>query len=540
MKALTIRWRLALWYAAAMVVVLSLFCLLLLVLARQQSLSRLDAALREELRELVLEMRMARTTEEFENHVQTRFFQHDAYDFQITSEQGSILFASSRISTTLSRALATAKAGSSTEFFDIEIGGVPSIRAAGTRVEVPMGVYSAHALTSLAPLDADTKTLQLLMIGMLPLSLALALAGGYFLAARALAPVEQIVRVAETITISNLGQRIEIANSSDELGRLAATLNSLIARLQSAVEEIQRFTADASHELRTPLAVLRSEAEFALRMRRSPQEYQQTLTTVVEEATRLGHLADQLLNLSRHDAGLTDGHRERIRMDLMLKSVVEQARPLSIEREISLDTTAISPCEVIGDPLALSQAVFNVIDNAIKYTPPGGTVSVECETHDSFVGLRISDTGIGIAGEHLSRVFERFYRVDPSRQSSTGGIGLGLAITQAAIRRDGGDIQIESEKGVGTTLTIRLPGSKLDLENPGSSSLSIRCNVHDRTGGSQSPDGESINAENESGEANSLPGRNRNGCTGGEWLPAGQVVEHEVGNESREDVASGR
>lgn len=462
MKHLSIRWRLTLWYAGALAIVLTTFCLILLFLTRQQLMARTDAALREELRELALEVQLAADRGELKKHVDVRFFRHDVYDFLIVNEQGEIVFASSGISPGHVTVLVPLTASDTIEIFDRQIPGGAMIRVAGKSASGPLGNVTAMALTSLSPLHADMLTLQLLMIVLLPLSVVLALSGGYFLAARALAPVDQIARVAETITISNLHQRIEVVNSQDELGRLAGTLNSLIARLERAVDEIQRFTADASHELRTPLAVLRAEAESALRMRRAPEEYERTLTTVVEEATRLGRLADQLLNLSRHDAGIIDCRRDPVRLDALLLDVVEQMRPMADDRGIVLNEAGISLAEIRGDDLLLGQALFNVIENAIKYTPRGGHVSVQCETLGENALLRVSDTGIGIPREHLGRVFDRFYRVDPFRHCGTGGAGLGLAITRSTIQMHGGEIEIQSDVGLGTTLIIRLPGVASD------------------------------------------------------------------------------
>ncbi|MES2792270.1 MAG: ATP-binding protein [Planctomycetota bacterium] len=464
MKRLSIRWRLTLWYAGSLAVVLTAFCISLLLLTRQQLLARTDAALREELKELVLEVRLAHTSLEFTEHLYARFFQHDIYDFLITDRQGKILFASSGLTPPQAAALVPSNPLSTSEFFNREPSDNLMLRVAGTTVTAPQGTVSAQAMTSLAPLQTEMLTLQLLMSVLLPLGLVLALAGGYFLAARALAPVEQITSVAATITISNLHQRIAITNADDELGHLAATLNSLIARLERAVDEIQRFTADASHELRTPLAVLRSEAESALRMRRSPVEYEQTLTTVVEEATRLGHLADQLLNLSRHDAGITELRREPIHLGALLLDVADQLRPIATEKNITLDTSAVTHCEALGDDLLLGRALFNVIENAIKYTPHSGNVTLHSALRGNTAVLQIQDTGIGIPQEHLLHVFDRFYRVDPSRNATTGGTGLGLAIARSAIQLHGGEITIASEIGVGTTLTIELPGTTAPSE----------------------------------------------------------------------------
>lgn len=465
MKHLSIRWRLTLWYAAALGVILTGVFLILLVLSRQQLLARTDAALREELQELGLEVRLAKTAQELEEHLQARFFQHDIYDFLVSDEHATVLFASSGLTAAHATSLIPKDLSGSWQFKTQSLIKENFYRVASTAVDGPRGRVVVQAVTPMKPLYDEMHTLQMLMIVLLPLGVAFALIGGYFLAARALAPVEQIVQVAAGITISDLDRRIEVTNPHDELGHLATTLNSLIARLERAVDEIQRFTADASHELRTPLAVLRSEAESALRKRRTPEEYEQTLSIVVEEATRLGCLADQLLSLSRHDAGVTECRQESVRVDALLLDVVEQLRPVAEARGVELEASAIESYEMVGDDIRLSQAFFNVLDNAIKYTAKNGLVDIRCRVRNWSAVIDIHDTGIGIPSEHLGRVFDRFYRVDSSRHSQSGGAGLGLAIARTAILAHQGEISIQSEPGVGTTVTIRLPEASTRIEN---------------------------------------------------------------------------
>ncbi len=464
MKHLSIRWRLTLWYAAAFAVILTGFCVILLLLTRQQLLARTDAALREELQELALEVRLAKSARELDEPLRARFFQHDIYDFVVSDEHGTALFASSGLTASQATSLIPKDATDTWQFATQNLFREEFYRVARTAIEGPQGRVVVQAITPMKPLYDDMQTLQLLMVVLLPLGIAFAVLGGYFLAARALAPVEQIVQVAAEITISNLDRRIEVSNPHDELGHLATTLNSLIARLERAVDEIQRFTADASHELRTPLAVLRSEAELALRKRRTPEEYEQTLTVVIDEATRLGCLADQLLSLSRHDAGVTECRQESVRIDALLLDVVEQLRPLAEARGVVLESTGIESCEMVGDDVRLSQAFYNVVDNAIKYTEYGGSVDVECRVHKWSAVIVVRDTGIGIPPEHRVRVFDRFYRVDTSRHSQTGGAGLGLAISHTSVLAHQGQIDIQSELGVGTTVTIRLAGVSTGTE----------------------------------------------------------------------------
>ncbi len=480
MKHFSIRWRLTLWYAVAFGTLLTAFCLILLVLTRQQLLARTDSQLREELRELAREIELARSPREVSDQLQARYFQHDIYDFVVTDTSGLPLFVSSRVTSTQAKKLLPESKGALAEVgnggwihADKTLGATPH-RVATTVVNGPQGRLTVQSLTSLAPLHAELQTLQLLMLTLLPVGILFALAGGYFLAARALAPVDQIARVAAGITISALDQRVEVSNPHDELGRLALTINSLIGRLERAVAEIQRFTADASHELRTPLAILRSEAECALRKSRTVQEYERTLTVVVDEATRLGRLADQLLTLSRADAGASPVPRESVRLDALLLDVAETFVPLVARQQVRLECDHLTPCEILGDDIRLSQAFSNVIENALKFTRPGGIVSVQLHLHNELATISIADTGIGIAAAHLSHVFDRFYRIDTSRHSQSGGTGLGLSIARSAVTEHQGTITMESEPDVGTTVTICLPAGR-----PAAESEALVPDVHE-------------------------------------------------------------
>ncbi len=461
MTKLSIRWRLTLWYGATLALALGGFCVLVLLLARHQLLAHTDAALREELQELVLEVQMARNMPELESELQRRFFQHDIYDFRVLDAAGRVVFASTGLKNVSEKMPPQKSASASTLRYETHpLGRQGDYRIASTPAQSPLGPFTVQAMTSLTPYYAEIQTLETIVLILLPLVLVAASAGGYLLAGRALAPVKQIANVANSITIDRLDRRIEIANPDDEIGRLAATLNSLIARLQRAVNEIQRFTADASHELRTPLAALLSEAESALRSPRSHEDYKQTLAVVVEEATRLGRLADQLLNLSRQDAGILQYAQGSVRLDALLWDVADQLRPLAEKQNLRMECGEMQSCELQGDDIRLSQAFFNVLENAVKYTPAGGHIEVRCRISQGSAQIEIQDDGIGIPAEKLPHVFDRFYRVDPSRSGKVGGAGLGLSIARAAIMAHSGDIQVQSQSGAGTTVTIQLPGAE--------------------------------------------------------------------------------
>ncbi|MBI1246639.1 HAMP domain-containing protein [bacterium] len=455
MLKLPIRWRLTFWYAAALSLILLVFCGLLLPLSYHQLLARLDSQLHEELQEIFLESQIARTPEELNFSLQARFRQHETFDFIVYEPSQAVIFASSNVTREVIDELSSTPSNQSSETYGtFRVMEDRYYRVSSRTADGPNGKLIVRVLTPLDPVIADIQTLLALMAALLPLGLVLALLGGYFLAVRALAPVQHIVGVADSITISQLDRRIEVTNPHDELGHLAGTLNRLIARLEVAVDEIRRFTADASHELRTPLAILRSEAEFALRKSRTAEEYESTLRVVVDEATRLGTLADQLLTLSRQDAGLDAMRFEPVEIDPVILDVVESLTSLGESRGVHLKANCGSHAVVSGNDIRLSQVFFNILENAIKYSASGTMVEVESANVGDQVQVVIRDHGPGIPAEHLSHVFERFYRVDPSRNRAVGGSGLGLSIAKSIVSAHGGVIQIKSEIGEGTEVTI--------------------------------------------------------------------------------------
>jgi heavy metal sensor kinase len=248
-----------------------------------------------------------------------------------------------------------------------------------------------------------------------------------------------------------------VANAHDELGRLTQTVNAMIARLERSFTEIRRFTADASHELRTPLTVIRTEAEVALAKPLDPADYRNLLGSILEECDRLARLTDQLLTLAREDAGPARAPAEPLDLCAVVGGVVEDLRPLAEARGLQLRAEQNGPVLTHGDALRLRQVFLNVVDNAIKYTPPGGEVAVRIDRRDREAVVTVRDNGAGIPPEHLPRVFDRFYRVDKARSKAEGGTGLGLSITQSIVAAHGGRVELTSSPGQGTTCTVRLP-----------------------------------------------------------------------------------
>jgi heavy metal sensor kinase len=469
-KYLSIRWQMTLWYGISLAVILFGFCLLLFLLMRQQVFSRVDANLHEEVKEIVVEIDLSDSALTFRTAAEARFSDHSFYKFLVTDQQGKVVFASLDPSLLNEFQNVAAMKAPSLEFTTRKLSSKGPYRIAHSVASSQFGELNVRVMVSLKPIYADLYSLQWMMACMLPLGVLLALAIGQVLAGQALAPVQRVVDIANSINISCLDRRVEVINSHDEIGKLAAALNSLISRLEQAVIEIRRFTADASHEIRTPIAVLRAEAESTLRAFRTPEEYERVLHSVVEQTTRLGKLTDQLLNLSRYDAGIIPVACEPVQIDALLQDVADHLLPLAATSGITLTCEIQLPCEVLGDDIRISQAFFNVIENAIKYTPQNGAVKIHLSVINHAAVIEVKDSGIGIPLEDLPHIFERFYRVDPSRQSVDGGMGLGLSIAKAAIEAHQGTITLQSQSGKGTTVTIALPAGTegpVNIQIPG-------------------------------------------------------------------------
>ena len=240
------------------------------------------------------------------------------------------------------------------------------------------------------------------------------------------------------------------------LGRLARTFDEMIARLDEAFRRQREFTADASHELRTPLTIIKGQIDVSLQREREPEVYRQVLSTVNEEVNRLIRLAGSLLTLTRADAGQIPLTLEPVSVSDLVAGTLEQVRPLASQREIELQLLADTDVTIRADEDLLLQLLLNLLDNAIKYTPAGGQVTAGWSLDGDQVALWVRDTGPGIPEEHLSHLFDRFYRVDKSRSRAEGGVGLGLAISRWIAEAHAGSLSVESEQGAGSTFTVRL------------------------------------------------------------------------------------
>ena len=291
-----------------------------------------------------------------------------------------------------------------------------------------------------------------------PLLLLLASVGGYWLSRRALAPVDQTTWEARSISAQNLSSRLVVPQTRDELQRLSETLNGMLERLERVFRRVTQFTADASHELRTPVALMRTRAEIALRRSRSEQEYGETLRQILQDLERTSSLIENLMLLARADSGAAA--LERTRMDLAeaLGESCREAKALADKKQIDLRTELPeAPIWVEGHASSLRRLFLILLDNAVKYTPPQGRVTVSLKISDECAIAEIHDTGIGIAAEDLPHIFERFFRADRARSRETGGTGLGLAIGRWIAEAHGGTLGAASSPGEGSVFQVRIP-----------------------------------------------------------------------------------
>lgn len=463
---MNIRLRMTFWYGTVLAAVLATFGVSVYLMMRHQLRARTDAGLAQALVEIMEEVEEARNEARLKERLQRRFVARESYDFQVINVDGRVVFRSDRLS---AETLPVPPIPSSLKRLDFETVPLGSrtvespflgrVRVASELVPGPESTVVVQAAASLASDDHELSELLLVLLLAGPLALAFALGGGYLLARKALAPVDRMARTADEITAARLDRRLTVANPDDELGRLARTLNDMIGRLESSFEEIRRFTADAAHELRTPLTVLRTEAEVALRHPREPEQYRQVIETMLEEVERLTRLSEQLLFLCREDAGLAPRIQNPVRLDRVVNDACDHMRVVAEARGVALRLAPLEPWTVVGDGDQLRRLLFNLLDNAIKFTPAGGTVSVWGGRVDERYRIVVSDTGIGIAAEHIPNIFKRFYRADPARGQEASGTGLGLAISRSIADAFGAELRVESTPGEGTEVSLIVAGT---------------------------------------------------------------------------------
>ncbi len=321
----------------------------------------------------------------------------------------------------------------------------------------PMRVVAGASTRRVGVIPPEQWTI---MLGVAPLLIGVSVWLAWMIAGNALRPVDRVIDEVEAITDGrSLHRRLNVEARGDELDRLAATLNEMIARLETSFSALRRFTADASHELKTPLTVMRADVERAMQVPAGSGDQLVALEEALAESARMADLVDSLLTLARADEGRFEVHREPLQLEPLVRDVAETAHILGESQGIEITLPVMEDAMVMGDRARLRQLLLNLITNAIKYTPAGGSVEIALSRRIDGVSVSVRDTGIGIAAADLPFVFERFWRADRarSRASERGGFGLGLAIAKWIAQAHGGTLSVTSRLGRGSTFTVLLP-----------------------------------------------------------------------------------
>ncbi|MBE2266662.1 MAG: HAMP domain-containing protein [Anaerolinea sp.] len=450
----TLRTRLTLWYVALLAVTVLGFCLYLQFELELSLANQVDASLQVAASQLLVDVDdsvdppMLRPMSEsaVNQLMQSRFA------MRLVNESGEVV---AEVGVFPQGVTVTPNASG---FETVNVEGT-TWRIFSQRVETETQRFDAwlHMAQSLNLVyDTRRSVFNIILIGV-PIVLIVAGLGGTFMATRALRPVDAITRTVQAINATDMTQRIPLPESADEIGRLTATLNSMLDRLQSGFEKERRFTADASHELRTPLTAIKGQIGVTLSRERSPAEYETTLHQIQLETDRLIRLANDLLFLTRLDGAPVYAVPEHIDLSDLLGAAVDQICVIAAEKRITVTTDTPDSLPMMGFTDHLIRLFLNLLDNAVKYTPVGGSIRVSAlVTSSTEVQIVIHDSGKGIPAEHLPHVFERFYRAEADRKYS-GGAGLGLAIAHQIVLEHSGRIHVESAVDSGTRMVVCLP-----------------------------------------------------------------------------------
>ncbi len=310
--------------------------------------------------------------------------------------------------------------------------------------------------TSLEDFDETMKKLLIIMLISIPTSISATIAVGYFMAKKALKPVDQIRKAAVKISSSNLDERIDVSGRRDELGRLAETFNAMINRLKDAFQRINQFSIDVSHELKTPLTILKGETEVALRKERGNEDYKKLLMSHLEEVDRMTRIIDDLLLLSKADTKEITMNIEDISLRDLIVDVCMDMKMFADNKGTELHVKELEDVRIKGDELKLRRMLWNIVENGIKYTQNGGKVEVSSYVNDGYAWIDVKDNGVGISQNDIQYIFDRFYRADRSRRRESGS-GLGLSISKWIAEAHKGSIDVKSQPAEGSLFSIKLP-----------------------------------------------------------------------------------
>ncbi len=457
----SIRVRLTSWYLAMLAIGLAVFGIGSWFAMRASAFHTIDEELEDRISgvEKFMQIQIASLSP---IEIRDEFREHSVLGpggdlFQVCNEKGEWLYRSAVLENSQVAIRRPDQLGSEPVFEDLTVQNTP-VRFATRRVVVNHQPYTIQVAAPMHEFYEALHRFRIILWLALPPLLIAAGIGGYWISRRALRPVDRITEAAESISIRNLADRLEVPKTADELQRLSATLNRMLARLNSSVQRMSQFTADASHELRAPVSLIRTTAELAVRAGRTNEEYHEDMVQILAEAERTSRLIDSLLLLARADAGEEGLQRELTDVSVSLREAIDQGRRLAAEHGIEM-TAALGPAPVVvvGDAEALRRLFLILIDNAVKYNPRGGCVQIDLVAQNGDAVCTVSDSGIGISKDDQDHIFDRFWRADKVRSRGMGGAGLGLSIARWIAERHDGTIGVTSQPGKGSTFSVRIP-----------------------------------------------------------------------------------
>jgi heavy metal sensor kinase len=461
---MNIRLRLTLWYTAIFSIILVIFSMVVYVGLTRSLLNTIDTHLQREVSEILGNLEFEDEAGEYD--IELGYVPEEGIYWRLFDEQGRVLvdpgyFEDAEYTAQLTNldyaTLENAKLADDTPIRLLTTPFVIQRQGSGL---LQVAESTGHIQ------DVQQQLIALLAVG-IPLTLLASSAGGWFLAASALDPIDRITRAARQISARDLHQRLNMNLPNDEVGRLAATFDQMLARLENAFEQQQRFIADASHEMKTPLTILKGDVEVTLNRARTAETYRHTLENVNQTTDQLIALVQELLFLARSDDQQSVLTLETFNLAELLTSLSAGLMPKAVEKQIELHLDVTDILLIEADRSKISRVFINLIENAIKYSNEGDSVTVQAGVKDGQAWVSVADTGPGIAPEHLPHLFERFYRVDRARarissNGHTSGAGLGLSIVQWLVQVHNGRVEVTSEVGTGTTFTVWLPLKQLE------------------------------------------------------------------------------
>lgn len=454
----TLSFRLTLWYASAFLVCL-IAALMTLYLSIQTLLnSRMDSDLREdiaEFRELLIEEGMDEVTREIDREMNSS--DEGEVFLRLYNNERTILFSSDM---------------SDWEGLDTPSPHLPVVQSQSApfleTITLSSQEYPTRVISGLIgpditlqvgeTLGGTQEIMQVLVAvfgGMLLLGIPIASGVGWLIARKAVSGIEEVSQAAKAIEQGDLNRRVSVGAQGDEIQTLAKTFNSMASRIKNVMDEMREMTDNIAHDLRSPLARIRVMSEGVLTNKDSKKNSSQVATDVLKECDRLIHLINTTLDMAEFDAGVTHIGHEQINLSQLISDLVELFQPVAEAKHITLHHQLDPHCEIVGDKHNLQRMAANLLDNALKYTPDGGEVSIELKRSSKDFQLTIADTGIGIPTSDQHRIFDRFFRCDHSR--SQEGCGLGLSFARSVARAHGGEITLQSDPAKGSVFTSTFP-----------------------------------------------------------------------------------